>query len=369
MAKPVGSLCNLRCSYCYYLDAGKRNGLSTERMSDETLERFVKQYLEGAAQRDIQFTWHGGEPALAGIDFYKRAVELEVKYLPQGKRCWNNLQTNGTLLDDEFCDFLADAKFDVGLSLDGTAYLHDLHRKDAGGGKTWDKTIAACRRLLRRGVKPDLLCTVTSESAERPLAVYRALRGLHTGWIQFIPIVQRGADGNLLPESVGAKAWGSFLISVFDEWLAHDAGKTEVQLFAECARVMQGGSAGLCTMAETCGSALIVERDGGVYSCDHFVRPEYRLGDVYGSTLAELAALPRQRAFGEAKRASLPAQCVGSADAPGCDWLRLCNGGCPKDRVEGVNLLCEGYKAFFAHAAPRIARLLYLPHRRSMIYQ
>jgi uncharacterized protein len=326
-------------------------------MADGVLDTYIRHYIAASAGPSVQFTWHGGEPALAGLDFYRRAVELQKRYLPEGWECWNNLQTNGLLLDDEWCEFLAGAGFDVGLSIDGTQHSHDLYRRGRSGG-SYEQALAAVRRLQARGIQPDLLCTVTAATAAEPFAVYRALRNLGTGWIQFIPVVRRDSGGGTSPESVTAEGYGSFLCTVFDEWSLRDLGRTEVQLFAETARVWSGGAAGLCWMAPVCGRALIVEQDGGVYSCDHFVDPEHRIGSIADSPLGELADSAAQRRFGEAKSGALPAQCLA------CPWRPVCNGGCPKDRLSPsgdggplVNCLCAGLKRFFSHSEKPLKKI------------
>lgn len=356
MAKPVGSLCNLKCSYCYYL-ATERNAQQL-RMRDQLLETYIRQYIAANPGPSIQFTWHGGEPTLAGIDFYRRAVALQEKYLPVGWTCWNNLQTNGILLDDEWCAFLAENHFDVGLSVDGTKGLHDKYRTDYSGNGTYEKVAAAVRRLQAYGIQPDLLCTVNSDTAKDAVAVYRALRGLDTGWIQFIPIIRRTKDGQVTPDSVSGEEYGYFLSSVFDEWIRNDLGKIDIQLFAEMAHVWAGGTASLCWMAPTCGRVLIVEQDGGVYSCDHFVAPGYRIGDIEHSSLGAMVDLPVQQSFGNDKRDRLPSRCRS------CEWLAVCNGGCPKDRFlvaengePGLNHLCGGFRKFFAHAQPTVKKV------------
>jgi uncharacterized protein len=330
-------------------------------MSEETLERFIRQYIEASVSaetsdgQEISFVWHGGEPTLAGLSFYKFAVETQKRYLPKGMTCRNNLQTNGVLLDDEWCSFLADAGFDVGLSIDGASWLHDSYRKDRMGRGTWKAAAGAVDKLLKLGIKPDLLCTVNALTAAWPLEVYRCLRGLDTGWIQFIPIVRRAPEGGLTEDSVSARAYGDFLCAVFDEWALHDLGSLDVQLFAETARSRAGGEPGLCWMAKACGRALIIECDGGVYSCDHFVRPEHRVGDIYTSNLRELADSDEQIGFGDDKLRRLPYECLS------CPWLASCNGGCPKDRFSPSddggpprNYLCDGLKSFFTHAAPTV---------------
>ncbi|MDR0287849.1 MAG: radical SAM protein, partial [Clostridiales bacterium] len=289
MAKPVGSRCNLECEYCYYLKTAypERNILPAH-MSYEVLEKFICQYIEASQGPEVGFVWHGGEPTLAGIDFYRHAVELQKQFLPGGWSCYNSLQTNGLLLDVEWCSFLAEACFYVGLSIDGTQAVHDLYRKDAAGNGSYADALNAVRRLQEHGIQPDLLCTVTSAAAKEPLSVYRALRELDTGWIQFIPIIRRDSSGNVTPDSVTGEDYGNFLCTVVDEWAYNDLGRLDVQLFAETDRIWAGGGAGLCWMAPVCGRALIVEVDGSVYSCDHYVFPEYRIGDIHSSNLGEL---------------------------------------------------------------------------------
>jgi len=365
MAKPVGSRCNMSCDYCYYLDADSRG--ENARMPDALLEIFIRRYIEASPGPVVPFTWHGGEPTLAGLDFFRLAVDLQKRYMPEGWTCWNNLQTNGALLDDEWAAFLAENRFDVGLSVDGTQELHDTYRKDLGGGGSYERAVAAVKRLQARGIQSDLLCTVTQAVAKKPLAVYRALRGLGTGWIQFIPIVRKTPDGKVTPESVGGEEYGRFLCEIFDEWLLNDLGKTEVQLFAETAMIRSGRAAAVCWMAPTCGRVLIVERDGGVYACDHYVTQERRLGDIAVSDLISLVDSPEQRRFGNNKRSLLPKQCRE------CQWLPLCNGGCPKDRSAmndetadsepGLNVLCDGLKQFFAHSEEPMKRAMALRRR------
>ena len=360
MAKPVGPVCNLECSYCYYLET---NHFYTHPhrflMSDALLEKYISQYIEASAGPNVLFVWHGGEPTLAGLDFYRRAVELQKRYLPQGWTCWNNLQTNGILLDDEWCSFLADAKFDVGLSIDGTRWLHDACRKDPQGRGTYERAVAAIHRLQAHGVQPDLLCVVTSAIGKEPLSVYRALRDLNTGWIQFIPIVRRTSNGQVTSDSVTGEAYGRFLCTVFDEWIHHDLGKLNVQFFAELLLAWSGGTTNVCWMAPTCGRVLIVEHDGSVYSCDHFVTPEHRIGDLETSLLSEMADAPIQQQFGDDKRDRLSAQCRS------CSWLTVCNGGCPKDRFAltedgetGLNYLCRGLQYFFAYTEKPLKKVI-----------
>ncbi|HWQ77922.1 MAG TPA: anaerobic sulfatase maturase [Anaerovoracaceae bacterium] len=365
MAKPVGPRCNLECSYCYYTETESFYD-SPHRflMPDSLLETYIRRYIAASPGPDVQFIWHGGEPTLAGLDFFRRTVALQKRYLPEGWSCWNNLQTNGILLDDEWCSFLAGEHFDVGLSIDGTQWLHDENRKDHGGSGTYGRAVAAARRLQAHGIQPDLLCTVTSAIAKEPLAVYRALRELDTGWIQFIPIVRRTPDGRLTADSVSGKELGDFLCAVFDEWLHHDLGRLDIQLFAEMSLVWAGGTGSLCWMAPTCGRVLVVEHDGSVYSCDHFVNQDHRIGDIETASLSTLVDLPFQRLFGSRKQTGLPLQCRS------CSWLTVCNGGCPKDRIAltengepGLNCLCDGFRQFFAHAEKPMEQVMQLRKR------
>ena len=360
MAKPVGSRCNMRCAYCYYLEKGKysENAKQT-RMSFDLLEKLIRQTVAASPGPVVSFTWHGGEPTLAGMDFYKKALELERKYLPRGWEAWNNLQTNGLLLNEGWCRFLKENRFDVGLSIDGPTSVHDRNRRLANGTGTFERVHAAIRRLRKAGIEPDLLCTVNAVSEERPLEVYRALRETGCGWVQFIPVVIRDTEGSAAPGSVSPEGYGRFLTAVFDEWVTHDLGVLDVQLFAEMARVMAGGEAGLCWMQPVCGHVLIAEEDGSVYSCDHFVDPDHRLGNLRSGSLERLAGSEFQRAFGQSKRETLTDECRA------CPYLRFCNGGCPKDRFgfssdgqPGQYWLCSGLRAFFAHAEPILENVM-----------
>ena len=365
MAKPVGSRCNMRCAYCYYLEKGKYSQSEKQtRMSFDLLERLIRQTIAASPGPVVSFTWHGGEPTLAGMDFYRKALELERRYLPRGWEVWNNLQTNGLLLNDGWCRFLKENRFDVGLSIDGSAEVHDKNRRLANGAGTWERVRASIRRLRHSGVEPDLLCTVNAVSETRPLEVYRALRETGCGWVQFIPVVIRSAAGGAAPGSVSPEGYGRFLTAVFDEWVKHDLGALDVQMFAEMARIMAGGEASLCWMSPVCGHVLIAEEDGSVYSCDHFVDDAHRLGSLREGGLARLADSEFQRAFGQSKRETLTDECRA------CPYLRFCNGGCPKDRFgvsadgqPGQYWLCAGLKAFFAHAEPVLEQVMAMSAR------
>ena len=359
MVKPVGSSCNLRCGYCYYLDTAEVNDKELRpRMSDEVLEALIRQYIEAGPGPVVSFTWHGGEPVLAGLEFYRTAVKLQAKYLPEGWSCWNSLQTNGTLLDDEWCVFLKENNFDVGLSLDGERWLHDKYRKDAAGNGTFDKVHAAAGLLQSYGIQPDLLCTVTAAAAKEPLSVYKSLRSLGTGWIQFIPIVRRTPEGGVSADTVSGEAYGRFLCEIFDEWILRDIGRTNVQIFAETALMLSGGSTSLCSMSLVCGRALVAEQDGDIYSCDHFVTPEHRIGNIADTDLRQLADSGMQEYFGMKKLKQLQLKCLE------CSYLQLCGGGCPKDRFssdihgnEDLNYLCDGLFSFFERAQDPLQQL------------
>jgi uncharacterized protein len=368
MAKPVGPACNIACPYCYYAGtAGQYARPHRFRMSDEMLERYVRQFIEASPGPAVHFCWHGGEPTLAGLAFFRRALELQRAYLPRGWVCWNNLQTNGTLLDDAWCSFLAGNGFEVGLSLDGPAALHDGQRPDRAGRGTHARVEASVRRLVAHGIRPALLCTVTAATATAPVDVYRYLTGLGATWLQFLPIVRPLPGRGVSADSVAPEAYGRFLCAVFDRWVQHDVDRVQVQLFAECLLAWSGRQPTLCILAETCGRALAVEHDGAVYPCDHFVAPEHRLGDLTSSHLGTLAGSPAQLRFGAAKRAGLPARCRS------CPWLFTCGGGCPKHRFTpaegggpGINYLCDGLRAFFAHADPYLRRILVLSRQRKL---
>ncbi|MBO6159580.1 MAG: anaerobic sulfatase maturase [Firmicutes bacterium] len=369
MVKPISSACNMRCGYCYYLEAGNEK-TSSFTMKEEVLDLFIQKYIRESPGPVVSFTWHGGEPTLAGIPFYEKAIALQEKYLKDRPdlECWNNLQTNGLLLDDDWCSFLSAHHFDVGVSIDGNKLCHDYYRKDAAGNDTYERTVQAIERLKKAGIRPDLLCTVNSETAKRGKEVYRSLRDLGTGWMQFIPIVVR-KDGSVTADSVTPEAYGAFLKDVFFEWFYHDLGRTEVQLFSETALALTGKKPNLCWMAPTCGNVLIVEKDGGIYSCDHFVDPRHRIGSVQQDSFQTLLSTDPQKSFGLSKKTSLPKECLD------CPWLSLCGGGCLKDR-EGKYYLCDGLKAYFDYAVIRLKRAMQLsaekipsPQIQSMVIQ
>ena len=340
----------MHCKYCYYLEKGKfSTHLKQTRMSFTLLERLIRQTIEGNPGPVVSFTWHGGEPTIAGLDFYKKVIEFEKKYLPRGWQAWNNLQTNGLLINDSWAKFLKENSFDVGISIDGDELVHNSNRLDISGHVTYGAVRTSVYKLKKVGIQPDLLCTVNSVTVRHSLDVYKSLRELDTGWIQFVPIVIRLPDGSYAPETVMPGDYGNFLCAVFDEWIKSDLGKLDVQLFAETSRILAGGKPSVCWMNKTCGRVLVVEEDGSIYSCDHFVDDEHRLGNLASSRLSTLASNQIQAIFGNSKKALLIQECKS------CPYLNLCGGGCLKDRFNeesGQYFLCSGMKKFFSHAVP-----------------
>lgn len=353
MLKPRGAICNLDCTYCYYLDKEKLYPGSSFRMADEVLEAFTRQYIASQQGPEIVFGWQGGEPTLMGLDFFRTALALQRKYARPGVTISNTLQTNGTRLDDEWCRFFADNGFLIGLSIDGPEDVHDAYRVDKGGKPTFAAVMSGLHLLKKHGVDFNVLTTVHAANAPQPLDVYRFLRDeVGTEFVQFIPIVEH-EGGAASRESVSSGAYGEFLCAIFDEWVRHDVGRVFVQIFDVALAAWATGHPGLCIFEKSCGTALAMEHNGDVYSCDHYVKPAYRLGNVTKTSLPVLVDSDDQRAFGAAKRMSLPKQCRT------CEVRFACNGGCPKNRFistadgePGLNYLCEGYLRFFTHVRP-----------------
>jgi len=355
MIKPAGPACNLACSYCYYRGKQSLYPGSDFRMSEAVLEQATRAYLHANPAAEVVFGWQGGEPLLAGLDFYRRAVGLQAQYAAPGQRVQNTLQTNGTLLTEEWCGFLREHGFLVGLSLDGPRGLHDAYRRDQSGAPTFDRVMAAARLLKGHQVDFNILATVHAANADHPRAVYRFLRdevGAH--FLQFIPIVEPSLhprrETPVTDRSVKGLQYGRFLIGVFDEWVQRDVGSVFVQMFDSTLASWLGGVSSLCVFVEECGRALVLEHNGDLYSCDHFVQRDCHLGNIMAASLAELVECDKQRAFGRAKQVALPRRCRE------CRFLFACNGGCPKHRllesVKGepsLNHLCRGYRAFFQH--------------------
>lgn len=366
MIKPRGPICNLNCHYCYYLSKERLYAPDDPfEMSEHVLEHFTRQYLEAQRVPQVTIGWQGGEPTLRGLAFFKRAVELQQRYRKPGQRILNALQTNGTTLTDEWCEFLHEHGFLVGLSLDGPRHLHDAYRRDKGNQPTFDRVMRGLRLLQKHRVEYNILTTVHAANADHPLEVYRFLRDqAGAQFIQFIPIVERDnttgfQEGEkLTARSVSGEQYGRFLIAVFDEWVRHDVGKIFVQIFDVSLAAWMGQPPDLCVFQPTCGLALVLEHNGDLYACDHFVEPRHRRGNILDTPLIELVASAEQRRFGLAKRDALPQPCIE------CDVRFVCNGGCPKNRIsspapgqERINHLCAGYKAFFHHIAPYMSRM------------
>ncbi len=371
MTKPVSSTCNLSCRYCYYLEKANlyRNEDKAGRftMSEDLLERFIRDYIESQTMPQVLFSWHGGEALMRPLSFYKRVVELQKRYA-RGVQIDNSIQTNGTLLTDEWCEFFRENGWLVGVSIDGPQEFHDEYRRNKMGQPSFRKVMQGINLLNKHGVEWNALAVVNDFNADYPLDFYNFFKEIDCRYIQFTPIVERlypHKDGRHLASpmdngkvpladfSVSPEQWGEFLVTLFDEWVKEDVGKYFIQLFDATLANWVGQQPGVCTMARTCGHAGVMEYNGDVYSCDHFVFPEYKLGNIRTHTLVEMMYGERQQQFGMDKYAKLPAQCKN------CEFLFACNGECPKNRFAftadgepGLNYLCSGYKRYFRHVAP-----------------
>jgi len=378
LAKPSGSTCNIDCKYCFFLSKEALYPNEKLRMSEATLSAYLRQLLESHRLPEVTVAWQGGEPTLMGVDFFRKSVALVEQYRRPGQVIQHTFQTNGIALDDEWCAFLKEHDFLVGLSVDGPRELHDAYRVTRGGDGTFDLVMRGWSRLRHHGVKFNVLCTVNAANQEHGLRVYRFFRDeLHAEWMQFIPIIERATpetlhlanagwserprekrllytqSGSLVTDrSVGGAQYGQFLVDIFEDWVRHDVGRVYVQLF-DVTLEAYFGRYRLCLHAPTCGNGPALEHNGDLYACDHFVEPRYRLGNIHSTHMLELVASPAQRRFGQDKRDTLTRQCQQ------CEVRPLCNGGCPKDRfVEsrdgepGHNYLCEGLYRFFAHTRP-----------------
>lgn len=339
MLKPIGSRCNLNCRYCYYLDKGRLYP-NQEPLSEELLETFIQQYIEAQTMPEVLFTWHGGEPLLHPLSFYRRALELQQRYA-RGRQIDNCLQTNGTLLTDEWCEFLRANHFLVGISIDGPQHLHDTYRCHS-----FEKVMNGIRLLQKHQVEWNVMATVNRLNADYPEDFYRFFKAIGCQYLQFTPVVERD-DTSVTPEQ-----WGHFLCGVYDEWVKEDVGQVFVQLFDATLANWAGEPPGICSMAPYCGRAAVMEANGDVYSCDHFVFPQHRLGNIRQQSLTEMLYGEQQQQFGRNKSDGLPRQCRE------CRFLFACHGECPKNRFmkdkygePGLNYLCEGYRQFFTHVA------------------
>ena len=366
MVKPVGSACNLRCDYCYYIE--KQHLYANEgrqMLSDELLERFIREYIESQTTPEVLFTWHGGEPLVRPLAFYEKVVRLQQRYA-RGRRIANSLQTNGTLINDDWARFFHDQGWLIGVSLDGPEAYHDAFRRTRGGGPSFRNVIRGIDILNRHAVEWNALAVANRLNGDHPLSFYRFFKNIGCQYIQVTPVVERLAhhddgrqlaslvdEGQLAPFSIRPKQWGNFLCTIFDEWVRHDVSMFFINIFDATLANWVGVAPGLCTMAKHCGHAGVMEHNGDVYSCDHFVFPEYKLGNIHEQSLVEMMYSERQRRFGRAKADSLPTQCRE------CQWLNACHGECPRNRFihtangePGLNYLCEGYRQYFSHVAP-----------------
>ena len=358
MAKPSGSACNLNCSYCFFLKKEMLYPGSNFRMSEEVHEAYISQLFQGHQTPRITVAWQGGEPTLMGIDFFRHSIQLQKKYQKPGTQVENTFQTNGILINDEWCKFFHDNKFLIGLSLDGPEELNDCYRKDKGGHGTFDRVVKAARLLQKYEVDYNILCTVNSKNVKNPLDVYHFFRDeIDAHYIQFIPIVERENESGfqegsrVTDRSVKPEQWGRFLIEIFDEWVRRDVGRMFVLNFDGALAGWLGMAGTLCIFGPSCGLGLALEHNGDLYSCDHFVEPGYLLGNVLKNPMIELVAGEKQRKFGRDKWESLPQYCRD------CHYIFACNGECPKNRFiktpdgePGLNYLCVGYKTFFRHS-------------------
>ncbi len=373
MTKPIGPRCNIDCTYCYYLEKEKQFPAEKKfRMADEVLESYIRQLIEASVEAgmpEAHFAWQGGEPTLLGVDYFRKIVELQKKYLPEGMKVSNALQTNGILLDDNWGHFLKDSGFLVGISIDGPKKVHDRYRRTRSDLGTFDAVMKGLDVLQHHGVEHNALTVVQRASGGKGKEVYQFLKSLGITFMQFIPIAERnGTDGlagapqvdmdpgNYVTQwSVNPRAYGKFLCDVFDTWFKSDIGEIYVQYFDVQLGLWMGRPSSLCVYAETCGNGLALEHDGSLYSCDHHVYPEYRLGNVTETPMRDMLWTDRQQDFGEAKKTGLTAQCRA------CKFRFACNGGCPKHRFstsrdgeEGHQYFCESYQMFFAHAGDRM---------------
>ena len=363
MAKPAGALCNLACRYCYYLEKQQLYADSSRHtMSDELTEHFIREYIEAQTMPQVLFTWHGGETMMRQLAYYKKVMAWQRKYA-RGRTIDNCIQTNGTMLTDEWCRFLRDNHWLVGISIDGPQRFHDEYRRTRQGRPSFAKVMQGINLMNKHQVEWNAMAVVNDYNADYPEEFYHFFRDMGCRFLQFTPVVERLTARGLATLSdpgeevtdfsVSPRQWGDFLIGVFDEWVRRDVGNIFVQLFDATLANWVGEEPGVCSMAKTCGHAGVMEHNGDVYSCDHFVFPEYLLGNIRQKTLVEMMYSQRQIEFGQAKQTGLPGQCRT------CEWLFACNGECPKNRFcktaegePGLNYLCSGYRRFFAHAAP-----------------
>ena len=377
MAKPIGPICNLDCTYCYYLEKETLYPKGENfKMNPDVLENYIRQYIESQNTTEVTFAWQGGEPTLLGLPYFKKIIQLERKYA-NGKKINNTLQTNGTLLSDDWCQFFRENHFLIGLSLDGPQRLHDTYRLDKGQKPTFERVMHGLSLLKKHHVEFNTLTVVSASNAKHPIEVYDFLREVGSGYIQFIPLVERlPAPGMPLsldfaepPEpgqsespvtrwSVPSEAYGDFLVQIFNAWVKRDVGKIFVQMFDVSLGIWSGHGPGLCLFLKDCGEGLALEHNGDLFSCDHFVYPKFKLGNIMNESIAAMVNSQTQKKFGESKSSTLPKFCRE------CDVRFACHGECPKHRFiktpdgeEGLNYLCAGYRKFFRHVDPYMKQM------------
>lgn len=354
--KPVGPVCNLRCQYCYYLD---KNGIYPDSdhflMTDDILEKYIVQHIQASKENVINFTWHGGEPLLAGIDFYRKILNLQSALKPAGKTIMNGIQTNGTLIDEEWCRFLAKEGFIVGISIDGPGNLHNKYRRTRVDRPTFHKVIRGYELLKKHNIIPEILCVVNAENVKYPLIIYNFFKNLGAKYITFLPLVEPEPDSStgVSRKSVPSEEFGHFLSVIFDDWVEKDIGEIKIQIFEEAARTAFNQEHTLCIFKKECGGVPVVEHNGDFYSCDHYVNKDHLLGNIRDHSVAYYLESDKQKSFGKAKSVTLPRYCVE------CEVRSMCNGECPKNRFTlapdgetGLNYLCNGYRYFFNHCLP-----------------
>ncbi len=372
-AKPVGAVCNLGCTYCYYL---RKEDLYSKgdviRMPDDVLEEYIVQHINASPDTVVRFSWHGGEPTVLGLDYFRKIVDVQRKVKHPKKRIINGIQTNGTLLTEEWCRFLAKEGFSVGLSLDGPQEMHDRYRITKHGKPTHKQAMRGYHFLRQQGITPDILCVVNVYNVQYPRRVYDFFKEIKAQYITFLPLVEQepGAEAGVNPITVPALAFGEFLCTIFDEWQDHDIGRITVQIFEEAAKTAFNQTHELCIFRQTCGDVAVIEYNGDFFSCDHFVDSAHKLGNIRDTHLTELLESPEQIAFGQNKMDALPQYCRV------CEVLAMCNGECPKNRFirtpdgeEGLNYLCTGYKCFFNHIRPFVNQLGTLWRRQTLQQQ
>lgn len=368
MAKPIGALCNMDCSYCYYLEKSNLYRGASPKMGDDILERYIAEYIDCQPGSDVFFTWHGGETLLRGIDFFRKAMKYQQRYA-KGRRIANSIQTNGLLINEEWCRFFKDNDFLVGISLDGPEHVHNRYRLDKSGRGTFSRVMKGVELLQRFDVDFNTLSVITDYGAKFPLEIYRFFKSIGSHYMQFAPIVERWgdrpdglellppgdrqSDAEMPPWCVDPDDYGRFYCEIFDEWVRNDVAEFYIQLFDSALACYVGEAPGVCIYAESCGHASVMEHNGDVYCCDHFVFPEFKLGNIRNMTFVEMMLSEKQMRFGADKRDKLPRQCRE------CRFLRLCNGECPKNRIAvtddgepGLNYLCRGLRMFYEHVEP-----------------